>query len=102
MSTKCFKLTSGEELLAMVVSETDSTFEIENPAQIAIQPKEDGSVGLMIAQFFPYAEGLVTIFKSNICAIAIPAEALVEEYESKFKEPEPETRIQVPDRKIII
>ena len=88
MTTKCFKLSSGEELLAGVVDEDAFQFIVSNPALIAIQPKEDGSIGLMIAQFMPYALGNVTIFKSALMAVGIPAE-------------EP-SLIQVPDKKIII
>ena len=79
MTTKCFKLVSGEELLANVVDEDAFQFTLSNPAQIAIQPKEDGSIGLM--------------------TVGIPAQALVDEYNSKFEE---QPLIQVPDKKIII
>ena len=99
MITKCFKLSSGEELLANLVDEDAFTFTISNPAQIAVQPKEDGSMGLIIAMFMPYAEGHVTIFKSSIMAAGIPAVGLVEEYNSRFQE---ESLIQVPSNKIII
>lgn len=99
MTTKCFKLSSGEELLAGVVDEDAFSFTLSNPAQIAIQPKEDGNIGLMIAQFMPYAEGDITIFKSALITIGNPAQGLIDEYESKFKE---ESLIQVPDKKIIL
>ena len=99
MTTKCFKLVSGEELLANVVAEYAFQFTLSNPAQIAIQPKEDGSIGLMIAQFLPYAEGDITVFKSALVTVGIPAQALVDEYNSKFEE---QPLIQVPDKKIIL
>jgi hypothetical protein len=99
MTTKCFKLSSGEELLAGIVEEDAFQFIVSNPAQIAIQSKEDGSIGLMIAQFMPYSEGNITIFKSAIMTVGNPAEGLVAEYESKFEE---QPLIQVPERKIII
>jgi hypothetical protein len=100
--TKCFKLSSGEEILAGIVDEDAFQFTVSNPAQIAIQPKEDGSIGLMIAQFLPYAEGDITIYKSAIMTVGNPAQGLVDEYTSKFKEAEEESLIQVPDRKIIL
>lgn len=99
METKCFKISSGEELLANVVDEDAYSFTVSNPAQIAVQPKEDGSMGLMIAMFMPYADGDVTLFKSSIMAVGTPASALVEEYNSKFQEP---SLIQVPSNKIIL
>lgn len=99
MTTKCFKLVSGEELLANVVDEDAFQYTLSNPAQIAIQPKEDGSIGLMIAQFLPYAEGDITVFKSALITVGNPAKALVDEYNSKFEE---QPLIQIPDKKIII
>lgn len=99
MTTKCFKIVSGEELLANIVEEDAFRYVISNPAQIAIQQKEDGSIGLMIAQYMPYSEGDVIIFKSAIVSIGTPAEGLVSEYLSKFEE---KSLIQVPDKKIII
>jgi hypothetical protein len=99
MITKCFKLVSGEELLANIVDEDVLQYVVSNPAQIAIQPKEDGSIGLMIAQYMPYSEGDVIIFKSAISSIGTPAEGLVLEYQSKFEE---QPLIQVPDKKIIL
>ena len=104
MTTKCFKLVSGEELLANVVDEDAFQFTLSNPALIAIQQKEDGNLGMVIAQFMPYSEGDITIFKSALMAVGIPAEGLVAEYENRFEEAEVEAEplIQVPDRKIII
>ena len=99
MTTKCFKIVSGEELLANIVDEDAFRYVISNPAQIAIQQKEDGSMGLMIAQYMPYSEGDVIIFKSAIVSIGTPAGGLVSEYQSKFQE---QPLIQVSDKKIII
>ena len=53
----------------------------------------------MIAQFLPYAEGDITVFKSALVTVGIPAQALVDEYNSKFEE---QPLIQVPDKKIIL
>ena len=99
MTTKCFKLVSGEELLANVVDEDAVSYTLSNPAQIAIQPKEDGSIGLMIAMFMPYADGDITLFKSAIITVGNPAQGLVAEYNSKFEE---QPLIKVPDKKIIL
>jgi hypothetical protein len=101
--TKCFKLASGEELLAIVVDEDAFQFTLENPAQIAVQAKEDGTMGLMICQFMPYAEGDIIIYKSAIASVGTPVQGLIDEYNSKFEDEVEETPlIQVPDRKIII
>lgn len=102
MVTKCFKLVSGEELLANVIDEDAFQFTLSNPAQIAIQPKEDGSLGIMIAQFLPYVDGEITIFKSALVSVGNPIQGLVDEYNSKFEEPESESLIKIPERKLIL
>jgi hypothetical protein len=99
MIIKVFKLTSGEEVLSEVRNETETSYSLLNPAQIAIQPREDGSMGLVVAAFQPYAEGAVTLYKTAVVTSCIPAEGLCNEYKSKFTD---EPVIQVPDRKIII
>jgi len=99
--TKCFKLSSGEEILAGVIDEDAFQFTVSNPAQIAIQSREDGTMGLLIAQFMPYSEGDITIYKSAIMTVGDPAQGLIDEYISKFEEAK-ESLIKVPDRKIII
>jgi len=102
MTTKCFKLSSGEELLAIVVDEDAFQFTTSNPAQIAIQSREDGTMGIMIAQYMPYVDGTTNIYKSAIVSVGTPVQGLIDEYNSKFEEPEEAPLIQVPDRKLII
>lgn len=96
---KIFKLVSGEEILSTVVEETETSFILENPSQIAVQPREDGSMGLVVAAFMPYSKDTVTINKFAVSASCYPAEGLANEYKAKFTD---EPLIQVPDRKIII
>jgi hypothetical protein len=99
MEIKIFKITSGEEILSEVDAEYDSCFMLKNPAQVAINPKEDGTMGLMVAAFMPYASEPITLYKSSIVAVCTPAEGLANEYKSKFTD---EPVIEVPSRKIII
>lgn len=99
MEIKVFKLISGEEVLSEVGDETEVSYALFNPAQIAIQPKEDGTMGIMVAAFQPYAEGAIILYKSAIATSCVPAEGLSNEYKAKFAD---EPVIQVPDRKIII
>jgi hypothetical protein len=94
-----FSLISGMELIADVISETEATYALKDPAQVALQENEDGSMGIMIAAYMPYAIDTITLNKSAVAAYCTPVEALAEEYKSRFEEP---PLIQVPGSKKII
>lgn len=99
MQIQIFKIVSGEEILAEVIEEFEDRLVLSNSAQIAIQPKEDGTMGIVVAAFMPYADEVIILYKTSIVASCIPAEGLANEYKAKFTD---EPVIQVPDRKIII
>lgn len=94
-----FRLLSGDEVISIIAAETDTTYELENPAQIATQMTESGKIGLMIAAFQPYAESNVTLNKHAVASICVPAEGLAQEYKSKFEE---SLIITPPSQKIIV
>ena len=94
-----FRLLSGDEVISIIASETETTYELENPAQIATQMTESGKIGLMIAAFQPYAETNITLNKRAIASICIPAQGLADEYKSKFEE---SLIITPPTQKIIV
>jgi hypothetical protein len=94
-----FRLLSGDEVISIIASETDTTYELENPAQIATQMTESGKIGLMIAAFQPYAESNITLNKHAIASICTPAQGLGNEYKSKFEE---SLIITPPTQKIIV
>lgn len=94
-----FRLLSGDEVISIIADETDNTYELENPAQIATQMTESGKIGLMIAAFQPYAESNVTLNKHAVASICVPAEGLASEYKAKFEE---SLIITPPPSKIIV
>lgn len=94
-----FRLLSGDEVIAIIDSETETSYELVNPAQIATQMTESGKIGLMIAAFQPYSESNVTLYKHAIASKCIPAEGLAQEYKAKFEE---SLIITPPDPKIIL
>lgn len=94
-----FRLLSGDEVISIIASETETTYELENPAQIATQMTESGKIGLAIAAFQPYAESNVTLNKHAIASVCIPALGLAQEYSAKFEE---SLIITPPAQKIIV
>lgn len=94
-----FRLLSGDEVISIIASETETTYELENPAQIATQMTDSGKIGLAIAAFQPYAESNVTLNKHAIASVCIPALGLAQEYSAKFEE---SLIITTPTQKIIV
>jgi hypothetical protein len=99
MHIEIFKIISGEEILSEVVTFTPEYYTLKNPAQIAINPKEDGTMGIMVAAWMPYAEEHIRLYTSAIVSKCFPAEGLANEYKTRFTD---DPVIQMPDRKIII
>lgn len=99
MTIKVFSLISGAELIAEVISEFDSTYILGNPAHIDLHQNEDGSMGISVAAFMPYAADNISLNKSSVSAYCTPVEALAAEYKSRFEEP---PLIQVPSTKKLI
>lgn len=70
---KLFKLLSGDDVLAKVVSEADTTYNIEDSVLLVMHPNKDGeSMSVGFAPFLPYAEGPVTIQKTALAAVTAP------------------------------
>lgn len=87
------KLNSGEELIAKVVSETNTTLTIENPVSVAPGPQ---GMGLVPSMFTADPSQLVTI---NTNCVAMYAET---DDSVRMKYIEATTGIKVPDKKIIM
>ena len=87
------KLNSGEELIAKVVSETNTTLTIENPVSVAPGPQ---GMGLVPSMFTADPSLLVTI---NTNCVAMYAET---DDSVRMKYIEATTGIKVPDKKIIM
>ena len=89
-----FKLNSGEELIAKVVSpECENQIAIENPVSVAPSAK---GMGLVPSMFTADPDSPVTL-NTNSVSLFAPAEDSV-----KMKYLEATTGIQVPEKKIIL
>jgi hypothetical protein len=83
-NVKVFKMINGEEIIAEVVKETASHFELENPANIMLQQTGNGQMGVGIAPYMPYADGNVNLYVGAIAAEAKPEQSMVNEYNRIF------------------
>ena len=83
-NVKVFKMINGEEIIAEVVKETASHFELENPANIMLQQTGNGQMGVGIAPYMPYVSGNVKLFYVAIAASGTPEQSMVNEYNRIF------------------
>ena len=79
---KLFRLQSGEQVIAEILSETELKTTVKNP--IALVPSQDGNVNFV--PWTPLAEKdvEVEVYTSTMVYMTIPAEELVQNYEEIF------------------
>jgi hypothetical protein len=81
---KVFKMINGEEIIAEVVKENVSYFELKNPANIMLQQTGNGQMGVGIAPYMPYATGNVKLYVGAIASEAEPERSMINEYNRIF------------------
>lgn len=85
MTVKVFRMINGEEVIAKVVGETESCYDVKSPANIMLQPTESGQMGVGIAFYMPYADSNdVSIRKNGIAAECAPDIKMENEYNRVF------------------
>ena len=85
MSVKCVRLTNGEEIIAEVSELPDGKIGLRKPANIFLQPDNQGNVKVALMPLFPYAEKPEFVFPSSIVVtIFPPSNALYNEYNRAF------------------
>jgi len=89
-----FKLNSGEEIIAKVLSIDPNTYTISEP--VSIGPSPGGGVGLVPSMFTYNHRNSVTLNSNSICLIADTDESI------KTKYIEATTGLKVPDKKVIL
>ena len=81
---KIVKLVTGEDIITEISAYPEkSTYELSSPASIVLQKTEQG-VGVGLAAFMPYADGVVTLTESAVVAMGEPAVELRNEYSRLF------------------
>lgn len=84
---KCLKLISGEEVIGKYIESTADSVVIEDVASVVMMPSQrgDGSVGLGLMPFLPYAETTrFTISKQTVVTEFDPNIDIVNNYNRMF------------------
>lgn len=83
MNIRVFKMISGEELIAEVITSLSTTKTLKEPAVIVMQKTEQG-IGVGMMPYMPYVSGHVTLNTHAIAAEGDPDVKLVNEYSRLF------------------
>lgn len=95
MTIRLIRMSSGEDIIATVLSEVDDAISITN-VLVAV-PTQNGQIG-----FAPWSpimdpnEESVEVFKKFIVYVSKPAPQVIDQYNSIF------SKVIVPDKKIIV
>lgn len=84
MSTKLFKLTSGEEVVANIVSDHKDYYTIEDAVLIVYSQNTTGDMTTGFAPFCPFAESKMELYKATVSVTADVKKNLLEEYNRIF------------------
>lgn len=84
MKTICFKLSTGEELIAQVDSEDDEYLNVLDPVILSQDYNYYGEFGLKFLNFMPYSnDSLFTFKKKYVITYTEPSEKVLQYY-TKF------------------
>jgi hypothetical protein len=82
------KLTSNEEVLAEIESQSDTQYVLKNPVGVAIVRGKDGQPSVGFAPFPLHAEqksnAIIAIDKSHVVYSYVPAEDFISNYNQIF------------------
>jgi hypothetical protein len=84
---KLIKFTSGEEIIATIVSQdTEKSLVVKDAITLVYRPTQEGGGAMSVgfAPFMPYAEGEVLLYASSMAAITDVKEDLAKEYDRIF------------------
>jgi len=88
MNIIVLKLTSNEEVLAEIESQTDTKYVLKNPVGVAIVRGKDGQPSVGFAPFPLHAEqktdAIISIDKTHVVYQYIPAEDFIKNYNQIF------------------
>ena len=84
MKLICFKLVSGDELIAKVETEDDDWLNVTDPVKLTHEYDPYGEYGLKFISFMPYNEGILfTFHKKYVITVIEPSDKMISYY-SKF------------------
>lgn len=81
MKTICFKLISGEDIIAKVDSEDDEYLTVVDPVMLSYEFDMTGEYGLKFMSFMPYGDEMLFTFKrKHIITNIEPSDKMVKYY----------------------
>lgn len=82
---KLIKFTSGEEIIATVVSTDEGFMTIKNGVTLVYRPHQDnGAMSVGFAPFMPYSEGNISLNHTSVSGTADVKDDLLSEYNRIF------------------
>ena len=84
---KCFQVVTGHDIIGDVVSENDDHYVIKEPAAVHLVPnqKQQGTFGIAMIPFMPYAEySKITVKKAQIAIELEPTMDMRNNYNKMF------------------
>jgi hypothetical protein len=84
MSVKIFKLMTGEEIVAEITNESESSVSLKNCVALVLQPSRDGKLSFGFVPFGAMVDGDITIDKDKLLFIAEASDELKNNYNSMF------------------
>lgn len=83
---KLFKLISGEELLATVLEDEETSFTVEKAVSLVYSSVEGKGMVTNFAPFFPYSDGPIVLMKQSVSCISQIQDKVKEEYRKIFSD----------------
>jgi hypothetical protein len=81
MKIICFKLISGEDLIAKVDSEDDEFLTVVDPVLLSYEYDTSGDYGLKFMSFMPYGDEMVFTFKrKHVITNIEPSDKMIKYY----------------------
>jgi len=77
---KLIKFTSGEEIIAEILSQKDDKTTIKNGVTLVYHQTKEGTVSVGFSPFMPYSEGNIDISDTSVAGTAIVKKELLSEY----------------------
>jgi hypothetical protein len=77
---RLIKFSSGEEIIAEIVSEGQEADVIKNGVTLVYHQTKEGSVSVGFSPFMPYSTGDISLKKATVTATATVKQELLNEY----------------------
>lgn len=84
MSVQVIKLMNGEEIVASVKREDDTTVTVSKPAIVMLAPNQSGGLSVQMGPWCPHTESDIPVNKSHILYRVEPNTDLLNGYNTNF------------------